>query len=61
MGRQAKLKQQRKLQPPQPTPESTTAQPQALGDVERMTYLGYGEHNRLRSPDIPEDRPEPRL
>lgn len=57
MGRKSKRKQQRKAVqqinlPPLNKPK---------GDIETLTYLGYGEHNLLRSPDIPCDRPEPQL
>ena len=58
MGRKSKLKKQRK--------EANSADPsqgkkQPKGDIERMTHLGFGEHNRLRSPEVPVDRPEPQL
>ncbi|BAW97591.1 hypothetical protein NIES970_25450 [[Synechococcus] sp. NIES-970] len=58
MGRQSKLKQQRKT-----TAElSTSSQSQSQkGDIETLTQLGYGQHNQLRSPEIPEDRPEPQV
>lgn len=58
MGRKSKLKKQRKL-----AVENPTSQPQKMpqGDIEVLNHLGYGEHNRLRSPELPHDRPEPQL
>lgn len=58
MGRKSKLKKQRKLAGENPAP-----QPQKMpkGDIEVLNHLGYGEHNRLRSPELPRDRPEPQL
>lgn len=58
MGRKSKLKKQRKAES-QNSP--TTTSPSPKGDIETLNQLGYGEHNRLRSPEIPEDRPEPQL
>ncbi|MEB3225749.1 MAG: hypothetical protein VKJ86_08080 [Synechococcus sp.] len=58
MGRQAKLKKQRKTGVTKKiTPQAATPK----GDIETLTHLGYGDHNHLRSPEIPEDRPEPQL
>lgn len=60
MGRQAKRKKQRQQTSPQP--DSSQAQVRTpKGDIETLNQLGYGEHNRLRSPEIPADRPEPQL
>ncbi|MBV5257919.1 hypothetical protein FLX56_05730 [Synechococcus moorigangaii CMS01] len=59
MGRQAKLKKQRKVTDQASPTVGEKRFPR--GDIETMTQLGYGEHNRLRSPEIPEDRPEPQL
>lgn len=59
MGRKSKLKQQRKQTATNPDLQST---PQtSKGDIEVMTHLGYGDHNLRRSPDLPDDRPEPQL
>lgn len=58
MGRKSKLKKQRKAANPA---DSSQGQKQPKGDIERMTHLGFGEHNRLRSPEVPVDRPEPQL
>ena len=55
MGRKSKLKKQRKAV----AKESDISLPR--GDIERLNQLGYGEHNQLRSPEIPFDRPEPKL
>jgi hypothetical protein len=59
MGRKSKLKKQRKADAN--NVNSSQAQKQPKGDIERMTHLGFGEHNRLRSPEVPVDRPEPQL
>ncbi|WP_168191149.1 hypothetical protein [Picosynechococcus sp. PCC 11901] len=58
MGRKSKLKKQRKAIAQNP---STAKSPSPKGDIETLNQLGYGEHNRLRSPEIPADRPEPQL
>lgn len=59
MGRKSKLKKQRKAEAN--TADNSQAKKQPKGDIERMTHLGFGEHNRLRSPEVPVDRPEPQL
>ncbi|WP_158227951.1 hypothetical protein [Synechococcus sp. BDU 130192] len=58
MGRKSKLKKQRKAIAQN---LSTAKSPSPKGDIETLNRLGYGEHNRLRSPEIPADRPEPQL
>ncbi|WP_157072206.1 hypothetical protein [Picosynechococcus sp. PCC 73109] len=58
MGRKSKLKKQRKVIAQNP---STATSSSPKGDIETLNQLGYGEHNRLRSPEIPADRPEPQL
>jgi hypothetical protein len=57
MGRKSKLKKQRKTANDSKLPPLNKPR----GDIETLTHLGYGEHNRLRSPDIPADRPEPQV
>ena len=61
MGRKSKLKKQRKAQKAAAKESGLPPLPSPKDDIETLNHLGYGEHNQLRSPDVPFERPEPQL
>ncbi len=61
MGRKSKLKKQRKEQQAAAKELGLPPVPKQKGDIETLNQLGYSDHNLLRSPDVPFDRPEPQL
>lgn len=61
MGRKSKLKKQRKAAQNTAKDLGLPPLPQKKGDIETLNQLGYSDHNLLRSPDVPFERPEPQL
>ena len=61
MGRKSKLKKQRKAEKNAANDLGLPSLPDKKGDIETLNQMGYSDHNLLRSPDVPFDRPEPQL
>lgn len=61
MGRKSKLKKQRKAKQAASEASGMQSLPEKKGDIETLNQLGYSDHNLLRSPDVPFERPEPQL
>lgn len=61
MGRKSKLKQQRKAKKTVAKKAGLSPLPKRNEDIETLNRLGYNDHNQLRSPEIPFEKPEPQL
>ncbi|OKH11876.1 hypothetical protein [[Limnothrix rosea] IAM M-220] len=61
MGRKSKLKKQRKAQQAAAKDLGLPPVTKKKGDIETLNQLGYSDHNHLRSPEVPFERPEPQL